>query len=114
MGGSKIFFLVAYGFVVKFWPVLTQKFFSSLKNDKVDQMTYLWPNEKVTILGLEKYFLGLNRSEFHHKTIGDQKKKIWTPPWPPIKNWRNFGFLDLSDPKRDPKKKSLKPCQFYT
>ncbi len=41
--------------------------------------------KKSLFLGLEKYFLGLNRSERHNKTIGDQKKKFGPPIGPLLK-----------------------------
>ena len=62
-----------------FWP---KKYFAAPKMTKLAKGLICDQMKKSLFLGLEKYFLGLNRSECHNKTIGDQKKKFGPPLGP--------------------------------
>ena len=62
-----------------FWP---KKYFAASKMTKSTKWLVCDQLKKSPFLGLEKYYLGLNRSEFHHKTILDQKKNL-DPPLAP-------------------------------
>ena len=65
-----------------FWP---KKYFAASKVTKLTKWLICDQMKKSPFLGLEKYFLGLNRSECHKRAIGDQKKKFGPPLGPLLK-----------------------------
>ena len=60
-----------------------------------------------------KNFLGLKWSEFNHKIISCKKEKFWTPPQAPIKNFKKFRKIELSNPFSHQNQKSFKTLFLY-
>ena len=113
-GGLKYFL---FSIVALWWNshhFSPKKFFCSSKNDKVDQMILLWPNEKTAILGAREELFRAKKVRISPLSNWLKQKKFWTPPLPPITNLKKITFRLFSNPKLHPKKKFLKIDHFFS
>ena len=113
-GGQNFFF---WSNMVLWWHsdlFRPKKNFSSPKNSDF----FIWSqiSHLVNFVTFEaaKYFSGQNRSEFNPDFIGDQKNNFGPPLSPLSKFLKISVFWTCPTQNVIRKKKSLKPCEFYT
>ena len=79
-GGSQKICSCSNILVVKFYLFRPKFFFYSPKEAKFLNWSFFAHFVKLLILGVQKKYLGIKRSEFHHKIISAEKKCVNPPP----------------------------------